>query len=977
MRSVSGFRNALYVLFALSGFSGLIYESIWSHYLKLFLGHAAYAQALVLMIFMGGMALGAWLVSRRSARSRQPLLAYSAVEAALGVAALVFDHVFRAMQALVFDTLIPQLDSPLAIDLVKWGLGGLIVLPQSVLLGATFPLISAGLVRLSPAAPGRALAWLYFTNSLGAAIGVLVSGYCLIPAAGLPGTIMTAGLINFVLAAGVWLLWRSPGPWRQAPAPAAARPPAAAAPALFLAAAFLTGAASFFYEIGWLRMLSLVLGSATHSFELMLAAFIFGLSAGSFYIRNRIERQAASLSLLGWIQVAMGSAAFLTIPLYGHTFDWMAALLEALQRNESGYVVFNLASQAICLALMLPVTFLAGTTLPLITDALLRNGSGEAAIGRVYAMNTLGSIAGVLAAVQLVMPLLGLRQVIVAGAAVDLALGLWLLARFGRIARPAAALTLTGCLLFAACVTAFVPFDPARTASGVYRFGVPRISAEILFHRDGKSATIDVTRDINGPMAILSNGKPDASTFVGGPPTADEYPQVLSAALPLMARPDARQVAVIGMGSGRTTHTLLLDPRVAQVETVEIERAMVEGARLFGEFSHLAFDDPRSRIHIEDAKTHFARSKRQYDLIVSEPSNPWVSGIASLFSIEFYGQIKRYLAPGGLMLQWLQLYEIDAPTMATALNALGSQFDDYVVYVADDWNILILASPHGAVPPLSAAVFADSGVAQALSRIDVHGLQDMRIRRLGGKASLAPFFRAIQRADNSDYFPVLDQLAVKTRFLGADAAPMLEIRRISRRLEDAGPYEAPISPLSNYASGVDEEQAEAIPEYLEWRAGRRSQRPYRLNTAAAAEVIALDSLDTSCDKGAMLYVWLPAFRKFAMHYLPFLSPQGAAVVAGELKSYKCYAGAPQPVRDWIDLFEADGARDWARARTLEAALLPTAADQASVDFLEQELLLADLRIGGPVAAHQRLREFPGINRESLPMVYLWALAAAK
>jgi spermidine synthase len=264
------YRAALYALFALSGVAGLIYESIWSHYLKLFLGHAAYAQTLVLCIFMGGMAIGAGLAARWISRLRRPLLVYVAVEATLGAVALIFDPMFRGMQAWVFDSLLPQLETEWLVDLCKWGLGTALILPQSILLGTTFPLMSSAVVRLDAALAGRTLGWLYFTNSLGAAIGVLLSGFVLIDLVGLPGTIFTGGLINFVLAASVYLLARADRFWAATgDIPQALQSVYQGKGHLMLLwVAALTGLASFIYEIAWIRMLSLVIGAATHSFEL-------------------------------------------------------------------------------------------------------------------------------------------------------------------------------------------------------------------------------------------------------------------------------------------------------------------------------------------------------------------------------------------------------------------------------------------------------------------------------------------------------------------------------------------------------------------------------------------------------------------------------------------------------------------------------------------------------------------------------------
>src|SRR4051812_1411305 len=253
-------RGALYLLFTASGFAGLIYESIWTSYLKLFLGHAAYAQSLVLVVFMGGMAAGAAWCGKRSAGMANPLMAYAAVEALVGVAALVFHALFAASTDWSYESLLPMLGNEWLVLGAKLGLSCLLILPQSVLLGATFPLMSASLVRAAPRSAGESLAMLYFTNSLGAAAGVLTSGFVLVGAFGLPGTLRVAGEINLAIALVVALMAR-PLHYRPLPAHSAAQ----RGVPLVLAVAFFTGLASFVYEVSWIRMLSLVLGASTHS----------------------------------------------------------------------------------------------------------------------------------------------------------------------------------------------------------------------------------------------------------------------------------------------------------------------------------------------------------------------------------------------------------------------------------------------------------------------------------------------------------------------------------------------------------------------------------------------------------------------------------------------------------------------------------------------------------------------------------------
>src|SRR5262249_35021536 len=237
---------------------------------------------------------------------------------------------------------------------------------------------------------------LYFTNSLGGALGVLVSGFVLIGLVGLPGTTLTAGLLNVALALAVWLLVRRQDepatPVTAAPAQAAAHPFIDFVARWFVIAAFLTGAATFMYELGWIRMLSLVLGSSTHSFELMLSAFIFGLAFGGLYVRKRIERIRDPERYLGIIMLTMGLLAALTVPACNTMYDFMAWPLGTFTLTPGGYIAFNTVSQSIAMLIMFPAAFCAGMTLPLLTHALMRRETGEKAIGVIYSANTLGSI---------------------------------------------------------------------------------------------------------------------------------------------------------------------------------------------------------------------------------------------------------------------------------------------------------------------------------------------------------------------------------------------------------------------------------------------------------------------------------------------------------------------------------------------------------------------------------------------------------
>lgn len=798
-RTPSFIGSWLLCTFVLSGFAGLVYQSIWSQYLGVFLGHSAYAQSLVLILFMGGMAIGAWWASRRTSALRWPLLAYAVIELVIGVLGLAFDGLYQGLIGWVYQHALPALQGQGG--WLRWAVAALLVLPQCVLLGATFPLMSAGYIRVQPAAQGQVLAGLYFSNSIGAAVGALASTYLLLPALGLPGTVMVAGAMNVAVALLVLPVARpqmrvlpvaetSPGVAAAAvtPLPAASRDTQAGettriGTVAVLCIALFTGATSFVYEITWVRMLSLALGTTLHSFELMLAAFIAGIAFGGLWLRHRADHMAHPLRVAGWVQVLMGLAALASMFVYAQAFEWVGWLMRVIVRSAEGYGLYSVASAVIAVAVMFPAAFFAGMTLPLLTLALLRQGRGERAIGQVYAFNTVGAIVGVLAAVHVLMPLLGLKHALLLAAVVDLALGLWLLwprraaAEPGSRRRPplrgVPGTVLAGALCVAGVVAAvgWVRFDPLVLSSSVYRHGGARLQqdSQMLFFRDGQTATVSVFESERGggPVrSIATNGKVDAGMTVSLEqlPSGDESTMVLLGALPLALHAQPSRVGVIGFGSGLSTHTLLGDPRVKQVETVEIEPMMVEGARLFGERVERAFNDPRSRIVIDDAKAHFAASGQRYDVIVSEPSNPWVGGTGSLFSDEFYAFLPSQLNENGIFVQWLQLYEISPELVTSVLDGLLAHFDDARAYLANDADLIIVASPKGPLPALSDAPLQPAALRAELARIGVHGLADLQDTLAMGDAALRAYVPLYPSPRHSDFHPLLTLKAPVARF---------------------------------------------------------------------------------------------------------------------------------------------------------------------------------------------------------------------
>jgi hypothetical protein len=315
--------------------------------------------------------------------------------------------------------------------------------------------------------------------------------------------------------------------------------------------------------------------------------------------------------------------------------------------------------------------------------------------------------------------------------------------------------------------------DPRKLGSGVYRNRTAQLSDDtsVVYYRDGKTASISLTAQ-NGQLAIATNGKPDASIQMDPrrAPTVDEITMVMAAALPLAYKPDARRVANIGLGSGLTTHTFLAEPAIERVDTIEIEPFMVEAAQGFGERVARAFSDPRSNIHVEDAKTFFSMQNERYDIIVAEPSNPWVSGVASLFSDEFYRLVPRYLSDDGLFVQWLQLYEFNDDLALSVLKALSANFSDYAIYNTDNTDILIVAKHTGSLATPDFAKIVAGALKHDLARVGLRTASDFVVRNTGAKPLLESLVAHAVVPKNSDFYPFLDLHAGRARFRSENAA---------------------------------------------------------------------------------------------------------------------------------------------------------------------------------------------------------------
>jgi len=428
--------------------------------------------------------------------------------------------------------------------------------------------------------------------------------------------------------------------------------------------------------------------------------------------------------------------------------------------------------------------------------------------------------------------------------------------------------------------------------------------------------------------SIRTNGKSDGSINLTGEAESDrgtdEITMVLTAAVPLSLKPEAKTAAVIGIGTGLTTHTLLQSLQIERVETVEIESAMAQASRGFSPRNGAAFADPRSKILIDDAKSFFSSRNRRYDIIISEPSNPWVSGVSSLFTREFYRRIRTHLNPRGVLVQWFQLYEIDASLLASVMRALGEEFPHYAIYAPSDHDVLIVAgeAPLPAAP--DARVFEQPGVAKELWTVHVLSVGDLDARYLGGRATLEPLFASYGARANSDYYPVLDLNAARHRFMEKSATDVVALLNLGvpvLELLEPGFARRPMNPLHKGAYSFERIENARQAAYARDFLLRRPPPPQGIPTQLQKdlEVVKLRLLE--CRDAREFDVWLHSLLRVAKLVNQALPAAEAGAFWSRIAAARCVPALHEFQRQWIALFQAVGARNARAMAELAPALL--------------------------------------------------------
>jgi spermidine synthase len=690
---------ALFLCFFLSGAAALVYEVVWMRMLTQIFGSTAYAVATVLAAFMAGLALGSYVFGRLAGRKKNLLRLYGLLEVGIGLYGFLAPFLFYQARGIYAPLFWLYELSPVGFNLLLFLLAFLLLAMPTFLMGATLPVLSQVLVR-NRNHLGQRIGDLYATNTLGAVVGCALAGYYLIPHAGLSGTVYTAAAGNVMIAALI-LAFSARLP-REAPA---ADPPGATESAqprrtgiewLLLGSIALSGSAAMIYENAWTHALTLVIGGSVYSFTTMLLTFLIGLAAGGYLYARLFGREPVSVTAFGVVELSVGIAALATIPF----FEKLPLVFIRLQQSFGDAFELFLGIQVLlAFAVMFLPALLLGMTFPLVVCLFTQNIYGVgSSVGTTYASNTLGAIAGAFIGGFVLLPLVGIQLSIMIGALLNLAVACALLIadpQPGRPRRLALGGALAAALVF---VTLRFPFwDPAIMTSGVtvyakrYR-AIPTDSLRIeemhrdrlLYYREGLTATISVHQSYRGYRYFKTNGKVDGSY-------GDALTMLMTGYLPMMLKPEARDVAVIGLGTGMTVKAIGAFP-VKKIDVLEIEPAMVEAAAFFGEKNGKILEDRRVRLIPSDGRNYLMAVPRRYDVIISEPSNPWIAGIASLFTRDFYATAREKLTPGGLFVQWLQNYSMSPDDFRMVLRTFTEAFPQVSVWNLQESDFLLIGS---------------------------------------------------------------------------------------------------------------------------------------------------------------------------------------------------------------------------------------------------------------------------------------------
>ena len=638
----------------MSGATGLVYEVVWTRLLTLIMGNTHYSIATVLTAFMGGLALGSFVGGKIIDRDFNPLAAYAILEAGIGIYCLLIP-LFIEFAFPLFQWIYLNLgDSYTQTSLVRFLVCGVLLIIPATFMGATLPVLSK-LVSRDENFIGKDVGKLYSINTFGAVVGALASVFVFMRFLGVQATISVAATANICIALIIYFVFKPPLKERLSYLSPPSKEDSASLQKrdLFILLSFaVSGLAALVYQVAWTRILSLLLGSSVYAFSLILAIFIFGLALGTAITSNLLDRIRYLINSFGITQIIIGFSSLFIVPLFGRIPFVNRWVYENLGQQ---FQLMQGTNFITILGLLFIPTFFMGAQFPIVIKILATKLETVGQnVGRAYAFNTVGAIIGSFLAGFVLIPMLGIQATIFSMVFLNVLLGITLLVIGSQLSLNWKIYGLPSVFIFCVFISNWIsPWDKSVISSGSfmpYRIGDLKEAElkknKILFFKEGMHTTVTTELSPSGNIFLRVNGKTDASLAL------DMRTQLLSGYLPMLFHKNPKSALVIGQGSGITLGAVEQFP-VDKINLVEISPAVIEGSRFFDPFNHDALNDKRLSVLLEDGRNHIALSKKSYDVIVSEPSNPWISGVGALFTVDFFDLLKKRLNPGGVACIWV------------------------------------------------------------------------------------------------------------------------------------------------------------------------------------------------------------------------------------------------------------------------------------------------------------------------------------
>jgi spermidine synthase len=684
------------IIFFFSGLSALVYQLLWMRHLGFIFGNTIYASATVLTAFMGGLALGSHLFGRYAERLKNPLKCFAWLEWGIAAYALSMPLMFnglRLIYRLAYRTISDQL---IVLTPLRFVLAALLLIIPTLLMGGTLPVIIRGLARGNQEF-GKKLGWLYGVNTLGAVAGIFACGFYLIPTVGLTWTNIIAVATDAIAGVGAWLL-ASRGSI-AAPEQEPLRPrfrfsdmPAESRYAVLVA--MLCGFVSLALEVIWFRALILVFGSTTYSFTVMLGVFLLGISLGSLLIARVLDRlRDGLLPLLAAAVALIGLCTLASLYYFDHGPDFLLAHLAAhnLSWSSMNRARFMLSAMHLALpALLFGIAFTAATRVVRRDEP-----SSSGAVGMVYALNTLGAVVGSFAGGFILLPKLGMERSLLTLGVLMAAVGLVTLVVAGRkpILRVAGGVVAATMLLM--LVISPPSWNKELLASGAFFSPFNFIKGDKIVLRDiaMSDRLLHYEEALSSTVAVQLSSNEQKYFCVDGKVEADQSPrsmvlQRMIGHLPTLFHPNPKKAVNIGLGAGVSFGALGQHP-LDHLEVVEIEPAVQVATRVWGELNHNILENKNAIVTINDGRNHLFSTTNRYDVITADPFEPVMAGAAHLYTEDYFKLTRARLKEGGIMGQYLPLYELSLEDYLSIVRSFASVFPESAVFYTGFDTILI------------------------------------------------------------------------------------------------------------------------------------------------------------------------------------------------------------------------------------------------------------------------------------------------